>query len=366
VRANLVKVLRRQAKDVKEDTRKADFERKVVGHLEEMTKLKPKHPGIFYRLGMSLKSLERTDEAIQALERHLDAAAETEASKQPGMPTAAFAAWKTAQTKHWLAVMKGENTATAPPEYVASLFDDYAERFEEHLVQQLHYNTPALVAEEIKQVVQSEKLEISEWRRCADLGAGTGLMGPPLRTLGFRGRLEGVDLSERMLIQAIKKGGRGVGYDRLLCGDLLEIFTPISESDTTAAADSPLVSVERSIAPQRIEVPSCVDSYFQLVVAADVFVYIGDLEPTFQRVARWLSPGGVFAFSTESLDDGQAVEAAQGFRLTESGRYVHAPKHIRKLGEAEGLISRSCQSVVLRMNGGKPVRGHVHVMVRPQ
>merc|ERR1712232_724873 len=139
-----------------------------------------------------------------------EAAAASPDSKSP----AAFAAWKTANARHWLAVMRGDNTATAPPEYVATLFDDYAEKFEEHLVLKLHYSTPGLIAEDICKL----GLSITTWQRGADLGCGTGLMCPPLRKLGFRGRLKGVDLSEGMLLQALKKGGSGVGYNRLLCG----------------------------------------------------------------------------------------------------------------------------------------------------
>lgn len=42
-----------------------------------------------------------------------------------------------AGARHWLAVLRGETTATAPAAYVAALFDGYAERFDAHLVEAL-------------------------------------------------------------------------------------------------------------------------------------------------------------------------------------------------------------------------------------
>jgi len=276
-----------------------------------------------------------------------EAAAASPDSKSP----AAFAAWKTAQARHWLAVMKGDNTATAPPEYVASLFDSYAEHFEDHLVQKLQYNTPALLADDIRQL----GMPTASWQRGADLGCGTGLMCPPLRDLGFKGRLEGVDLSEAMLLQALKKGGPSVGYSRLLCGDILDIFVPPSASSEDAA-----IRVEQASEQGPIDHAALVaeSSLFELVVASDVFVYIGDLEPTFQRVSQWLARGGIFAFSTEALAKQNGVD----YKLNDTGRYTHSLNYIERLAAASGLQVCSSRAVVLRMNAGKPVNGHVHVL----
>lgn len=53
--------------------------------------------------------------------------------------------------RHWLAVLRGETTASAPAEYVAGLFDGYADRFDEHLVETLEYRTPELLSQELVQ-----------------------------------------------------------------------------------------------------------------------------------------------------------------------------------------------------------------------
>jgi predicted TPR repeat methyltransferase len=350
--SNLVKVLRRKAKD-DEPKEKAAAEREMVVALQTMAELRPKHPCIFYKLGMALKNSDKTDEAIVALERHLQ---EAEAFARANTPHGVaaekqLAGWKTAPAKHWLAVMKGDNTATAPPEYVAGLFDGYADHFEEHLVQKLQYNTPTLIAEDLSKA----NFSVASWRRAADLGCGTGLMCPALRRLGFQGWLEGVDLSEGMLVQAVKKGGLSTGYARLLCGDNLDIFEPLR-----SVSDAEVVQVERFSVEDSASCdgPADEESRFDLVVAADVFVYIGNLEPTFKKVAQWLTPGGVFAFSTESMENPNGLS----YKLTETGRFTHAPSYISELSGTHGFEICSTRTVVLRMNAGRPVNGHVHVL----
>jgi len=100
---------------------------------------------------------------------------------------------KTATVHHWLSALRGEASATAPAEYVAKLFDGYADRFDEHLVEKLHYQTPSVLMEAISETVA--KLGIGgcsgsgaplPFKRCADLGCGTGLMGPLLVIVVFK------------------------------------------------------------------------------------------------------------------------------------------------------------------------------------
>uniref|UniRef100_A0A7S0ZPW8 Uncharacterized protein n=1 Tax=Noctiluca scintillans TaxID=2966 RepID=A0A7S0ZPW8_NOCSC len=337
-RVNLCKAIRRRAKCAPMDEqRKLDEE--AVCCMREMASQRPDEPRAFYRLGMALKSVGKTSEAIEALETHVSK------TELLGLE----ATGKLPHTRHWLAVLKGETTTTAPPEYVSELFDYYAEKFEHHLVEKLHYNTPSLLMEDLACV------DLSAVHRCADLGCGTGLMGPPLRAHGLRGLLEGVDLSEGMLLQCHKKGGRGVGYDRLLCGDVADIFTHLP-TEPSMEEPVPVERPERN--PEREKRGSSEASFFQLVVAADVFVYIGDLLPVVRIVSQWLAVQGVFAFSTECVHQSGPFE----YRITETGRYVHNPDFIRQLCEGEGLEFVSVRPVVLRMNGGKPVTGHIHVM----
>ena len=133
-----------------------------------------------------------------------------------------------------------------------------------------------------------------------DLGCGTGLSGVALAP--FARRLEGLDLSPRMLAEARKRGL----YDALHEADLLDWL------------------------PGRSREPGAA---FGLVAAADVLNYLGDLGPALAAIAGALAPGGRAAFS---------VEAGTGapFALGEAMRFRHDPAHVVALAAAAGLSLR--------------------------
>ena len=68
------------------------------------------------------------------------------------------------------------------------------------------------------------------WRRCVDLGCGTGLMGPLLRP--HTGCLCGVDLSQGMVQKARERGC----YDELDVGELVEYLSAATATAVAAAA----------------------------------------------------------------------------------------------------------------------------------
>ena len=137
-------------------------------------------------------------------------------------------------------------------------------------------------------------LQAQAFASALDLGCGTGLCGPLLRPIVQR--LQGVDLSQPMLDRA---AARGV-YDALVCADLVEHLQQT---------------------PQRHD----------LVVAADVFIYVGDLDPVFAGVQRVLQPGGVFCFTVESASDEQTVQ------LHAQLRYAHSLSYLQALARRHGL-----------------------------
>ncbi len=73
------------------------------------------------------------------------------------------------------------------------------------------------------------------------------------------------------------------------------------------------------------------DARFDLVVATDVFIYIGDLAPVFAAVRRAMDRG-VFCFTAEELAPGSG-----DFQLKPSLRYAHAEASLRRLAEAHGF-----------------------------
>lgn len=203
---------------------------------------------------------------------------------------------------------------SAPAEYVRGLFDAYAERFDEHLVNSLHYRTPEHLLSAITTLAPERKFDM------LDLGCGTGLCGNLLHSQAKR--LVGVDLSPQMLKMAAKRG----------------IYHELHVAD--------IVSYLRG---RQVE--------FDLIVSADVFVYIGDLAEVFALTTAALRPGGLFAFSVEAHDH-------EGYVLNEARRYAHSLPYLRALASEHGLIERSVDPVVLRVDYGATVVGTIVVLER--
>ncbi|MEI8195935.1 MAG: tetratricopeptide repeat protein [Phycisphaerae bacterium] len=206
----------------------------------------------------------------------------------------------------------GATPPTAPPALVARLFDKYARYFDEHLTKYLGYRAPQLVFQAVARTAPKPGLAI------LDLGCGTGLCGQLFKPLAAK--LVGVDLSPAMIEKAQERGI----YDRLMVADLLEITSVVSES-------------------------------FDLVLAGDVFCYIGDLTPVFQRVAKVLRPGSLFAFTVEVSDEGDYV-------LRQTRRYAHAPSYIRQLAQSQGYELLSLDRTALRQENQHEVEGLVAVL----
>lgn len=220
-----------------------------------------------------------------------------------------------ALNRWFLASVTGEAAATqAPPPYVRALFDDYAEGFDRHLVDGLGYDVPQALAG----LLPAGR----HFASALDLGCGTGLCAPPLQ--GRVARLTGVDLSPRMLAQA---RGRG-GYHALHEADLL---------------------------PWLQQAPAG----FDLVLAADVFIYIGDLAPVFTEVRRVLLPGGLFAFSVEAADDDD-----RSVQLGPQLRYRHGLPALKALASSCGFDVASVQRRTLRHEQQQAIDGLLWVLVR--
>jgi predicted TPR repeat methyltransferase len=178
---------------------------------------------------------------------------------------------------------------TAPAHYVESLFDDYADDFDTHLVGVLGYRAHNTLVRHL------EALGRAPFRRALDLGCGTGLCAPLLKPLTQK--LDGVDLSSQMLEKA-----RALGlYDELAQADIVDFL-------------------QRS--PVRHD----------LVTAADVFIYVGDLESVFTALARTMDAQGIFCFSAEWSGD-ETVD----FKLLPSLRYAHSERYLRALAARHGF-----------------------------
>ena len=127
-----------------------------------------------------------------------------------------------------------------------------------------------------------------------------------------------------MLAKARERGG----YDELVCAELAAYLADQSQR-------------------------------FDLGVAADVFVYIGDLSEVFAGIGKALRPGGIFGFSVEAGDE--ETDAA----LRPTHRFVHSLGYLRRLAEVQGFAIESVESGMIRKSRDVDVPGYLVVMRRP-
>ncbi|MBB3656155.1 putative TPR repeat methyltransferase [Rhizobium sp. BK650] len=266
--------------------------------MEQALELTPAWAAGWYRLATYREKAGRMDAAVDAYRRTLKLD-----------PEDIFGAGLK------LALLGDAETPDQPPSrYVERLFDDYADRFETSLVEKLDYSVPQKLA---ALVASTDR----HYQRAVDLGCGTGLLGPEIRSRVAQ--LEGFDLSQNMLAKAAEKGV----YDHLAQADL----------SLSPEASGVLADGERHRA--------------DLVTAADVLMYLGNLESVFAIVDALAAPGADFAFSVEDGGEGN------GFHLAPSLRYAHSGTYVKGLAAAHGLEIREVVKTIIRKDGGEPVSG---------
>ncbi|KAL9188548.1 hypothetical protein ACHAXT_006926 [Thalassiosira profunda] len=265
---------------------------------------------------------------------------------------------------HMLSAMTGgedggdfQGQGRASNEFVSALFDDFADTFDEKLGA-LGYKVPQLIGEAAFDLLSM--LSEDSFRSALDAGCGTGLAGRFLRPL-IDGPLVGVDLSKKMLDLAaectILKG----------CG-LKEEETTGADSGEDERAQTPLynnlVSADLETATlDELASGEQIDG-FDLIVAADVLVYFGDIQKlllNFAKLSNENNPNGSFLiFSCERIDDEDAPPS--GWALQSSGRYAHSKAYVSKVADEAGYDIIGYEHIVPRMEKGEEVKGHLFVL----
>jgi predicted TPR repeat methyltransferase len=270
----------------------------ALHRFRSLVALEPGHSGAWMAIGNLLMEQRDTAAAAQAFRHALDVGADPELAQF-----------------HLAAAHAATDAPPAPPRaYVESLFDRYAHDFDHHLVAQLGYEAPQRLV---------EGLPPRRFTRTLDLGCGTGLCAPLLRPRVDR--LVGVDLSARML-------------DRARALRLYDQLDQAHIAEWLAACD------ER----------------FDLVVAADVFIYVGALDAVFAGVASVLDAGGVFAFSLETPH--ADVPAPLGWVLQGSKRYAHTLAYVSALSQRHDMqVTRAQPGIVRREQAGAIDASYVFV-----
>ncbi|MEO7151035.1 MAG: methyltransferase domain-containing protein [Burkholderiaceae bacterium] len=266
---------------------------------QAVCRLDPRQAHAWSQAGSLLREAGRLTEAAQAYEQALAHGADPEVHR------------------YFLAAVRnvGPVPRGAPARYVQGLFDAYAGEFDAHLVDVLGYSAHRVLVEQLPEPDR-------RWANVLDLGCGTGLCGALLA--GRADRLVGVDLSAGMLRQAQALGV----YAQLLQADLVEHLDATTERH-------------------------------DLVLAADVFIYVGALERVFEGVRRVLTPGGRFCYSVES-----AVPLGPDIVLTPGLRYAHAAPYLAALAQRHGYTVEREVVAPIREEQRVPIAGRYVVLRR--
>lgn len=208
---------------------------------------------------------------------------------------------------------EGAKPQKAPDAYVATLFDQHAEVFEAILCDQLGYDVPQLIADML--ATNSN----SQFKNMLDIGCGTGLVA---EALGERVAYSvGFDLSEGMVDIAYDKEL----YDALYVAEAVDF---LAEND---------------------------DAPFELIVAADLFPYLGDINALIAGVALNCTNDALFVFSTQA----RAENEPDDFAVGADHRFQHKIGYVRAALESHGFSVIAVKDINVRNENEQPTPGHL-------
>lgn len=278
--------------------------------------IEPDHVDGHYNLGSCFRDMHEDDQAIVCYQRALT----LQPAYLPAVRNLAILHHRSGETDeairyysqvleldpenesigYLLASLLGVPLDHAPEVYVRDFFDAYAADFEHSLVEELGYDNP-------RQLYACLCNSSAQGARCAhglDLGCGTGLSGAAFTDMV--NALDGVDLSGKMLGKAAGKGC----YDHLYEDSILHHLVSTGET-------------------------------YDLFLATDVFIYVGDLLPIFTAAQAIARPNALFCFSTEHLDRGT-------YQLLPTGRFAYSLDYIEDIAKRTGWKVLAQESTDLR------------------
>ena len=265
----------------------------ALNYLIKAIEINPNYFAAYNNLGTVYLKLENISKAIESFAAALKI--------EPGNEEIAYI----------LSALKQEKSHDrAPKNYVEHLFDQYAPYFDQHLLEHLKYETPKMLYEAVMETLRDDLHS----RPVLDLGCGTGLAGELFKDIASP--LVGVDLSSQMIAKLEQKNL----YDELIVGDLFDALKTHQHNE--------------------------------LIIAADVLTYLGDLSSLFHAVHQALLPTGLFAFTIEVAPDN-----IDTYTLQHSIRYAHSPQYIQQLATKNHLNLIIKRKITLRLQHNKPLEG---------
>jgi len=218
--------------------------------------------------------------------------------------------------RHMVAALRGERLGTAADEYVRTVFNGYADGFEDSLVQGLGYRVP----EGLRRGVGLLTGVGRRFAHLLDLGCGTGLVGAAFADICVS--LTGVDLAGEMIARARSKQL----YQHLVIDGIIPFLA------TT-------------------------DDRYDLVTLADVLIYLGDPEPLLAAVHHKTTDDALLCFSIETAE-------TPTFCLQSTGRFAHRPDFIGRVAARTGWSVRHDETIRLRREGDGWIGGMLFFLAK--
>ena len=208
------------------------------------------------------------------------------------------------------------NRPRSDPGYVRYLFDQFSAGYDARMREHLAYRAPEILRQLADLVIPG-----ANGLEALDLGCGTGLVGKTFASMVSA--IDAIDLSPAM----IEKARARAIYRHLEVADI----------------EAKLHADDRS---------------YDLVLAADTLVYLGDLTTTFSGIVCRLRPRGTFLFTVEESETAD-------FELGPKRRWRHSKTYIRSTAKSLGLEVAGLISCSPRSEAGVPVEGLAVALTRP-
>ena len=155
------------------------------------------------------------------------------------------------------------------------------------------------------------------FEKVIDLGCGTGLTGKELRDIS--NNLTGIDLSSNMVAKTRELDV----YDHFILGDIVDTLNSSTEK-------------------------------YDLFIALDVFIYVGELTTVFKTVRKCCNKNAFFIFSVET-------QVEDGYSLLKSARYSHSEEYVLKTA-SDGFKLIDSQEVHLRKERDGWIDGKIFIL----
>jgi len=217
-------------------------------------------------------------------------------------------------------IEENSNIIKPPKEYISSLFNYYSDNYENDLINNLTYKVPEYFFDIFKKHLIDKEKKFN----LLDLGCGTGLIGQKFKIASHKvSKIIGTDLSERMLNLADDK----------------KVYTDLYNED-----------ISESLNNKKI-----IESNINLITAADVLVYIGDLDEVFYFMKDNFK-NCYFLFSCEDNN------STKDYELKKTGRYQHNKDYLFKILKKYNFNYIFDKQFQLRKNENTPVTGNIFLV----